>query len=77
VILPGADLQGGIALGERILSIMRSEPVVLDDGGRCTATVSIGIAAESLQPERLLKMADDALYQAKEQGRDRWCTSEN
>lgn len=43
-------------------------------------TVSIGIAELQLQPEtwqKLLNRADQAMYQAKEQGRNRWVAIEN
>lgn len=46
------------------------------DGVSVSATASIGIALYSPEvpaPAGLLKQADQALYQAKQQGRDRYC----
>jgi diguanylate cyclase (GGDEF)-like protein len=72
--LPGLSLADGVGVGEKIretISQLRS-----DQQGRpgSTPTVSIGVGAiiprEGLEVRDLIKAADTALYQAKEQGRD-------
>jgi diguanylate cyclase (GGDEF)-like protein len=49
------------------------------NGYRITVTTSIGISIypdEGDEPEVLLKEADDAMYVAKRQGKNRYCFSE-
>ncbi len=83
VILPNTRLQGALAVAERFLRRMRekSYPVVgatNDPGGEVRVTASAGVAVypgtDVDTPESLLKSADDALYRAKREGRDRACS---
>jgi len=73
-ILPETDTQGAKALAERLrLAIEASDAARAEDGQTIHYTVSIGIAI--LCPadttfETILQRADDALYQAKEAGRN-------
>jgi diguanylate cyclase (GGDEF)-like protein len=73
LILAGTDLAGGTQLAERIRQAIETTPVVLDDGTELRITASFGVA--SLPPttssEELLGAADEALYAAKETGRNR------
>lgn len=76
IILPEIDLAGAIAVAERILDRCRELQVPLEDGRVIGCTISIGLA--QYQPgdtdfEQLLRRADEALYRAKHQGRDRLC----
>jgi diguanylate cyclase (GGDEF)-like protein len=82
VILPNTLLQGALAVAERFLRKLRekSYPVVgpgNDPGGEVRVTASAGVAVypttDVNTPETLLKCADDALYRAKREGRDRAC----
>jgi two-component system, cell cycle response regulator len=73
-VLPDTDLKGAVVLAERILRVVRERPVALGDGTTCALTVSIGVASGTgKDPESLLKIADNALYAAKAEGRDRLC----
>ncbi|MBS1196847.1 MAG: diguanylate cyclase with sensor [Proteobacteria bacterium] len=78
ILLPETEETAALCLAERIrLEVANSE--VMHQAQRITTTVSIGLAslesrADSL--EALTKMADDALYQAKANGRDRICVYE-
>ncbi len=85
VILPNTRLQGALAVAERFLKRMRekSYPVVgasgaNDPGGEVRVTASAGIAVypttDVNTADALLKSADDALYRAKREGRDRACS---
>lgn len=74
-ILPGADQAEALHVGERLRAAVArlAEPHVGMPLG--IVTVSVGAAsivpAPDGNPEALLEAADAALYQAKEQGRDR------
>ncbi len=80
VLLSGKDLATGIQVAERIqqgiyrLKIPHEYSLV-----REIVTVSLGIASVipslEVQPNYLIELADQALYDAKQQGRDRYCIS--
>ena len=69
MLLPGADAIGAERVAERLCSLVEAYRVP----GLPPLTVSIGVAAGIADetPEALLREADDALYQAKQQGRNR------
>jgi diguanylate cyclase (GGDEF)-like protein len=73
-ILPGCELSGAIAVAERLRQIMREEPIETSEDS-LSITMSFGVASarfpSSRTPEELLRAADDALYAAKRNGRDR------
>ncbi len=72
-LLPETDLEGGVHVAERIRK--RVEGVRLGDGEKSLSmTVSAGVAVyseEYAELEPLIKKADQALYRAKEGGRNR------
>jgi len=74
VLLPGATLTDAYNIAERLRKRI-SEAVVRVDGNTIPVTASLGVAcfpAEGLQDMNdLLKAADEALYKAKEGGRNR------
>ena len=74
VLLPGASETDAATLGERIREEVAAHP--LDANGHLVrVTVSVGVAAESgdtlASLEAMLGRADEALYVAKNQGRNR------
>ena len=80
VISPGTDAEGARVLAERIRQEVESTLIQQGDY-QGSVTVSLGIATRlsGMQidnVERLLKLADDAVYQAKNLGRNRWVESE-
>jgi two-component system, cell cycle response regulator len=74
IVAPSCERSGAVMLTERILTSLRSVPIETDRGP-LSVTVSCGIAvsnsAKPIEPQELLHMADDALYRAKDHGRDR------
>ena len=79
VVLPGTDLAGALRLAERLRVTFRATEVVSTDGTtRLRATASFGVASVNLaqfafeHPLRhLISAADELMYQAKRNGRDR------
>ncbi|WP_349369792.1 PleD family two-component system response regulator [Salinarimonas sp.] len=75
VVVPDTGLESARAVAERICERIESEPFAIHQGTRAIpVTVSIGVAARTLEdrsPAEILKRADLALYQAKQQGRNR------
>ena len=73
IILPGADMDAARAFAERLRRKVAQTPAALE-GVTIPMTVSIGIAAidaADASPDAALIRADDALYRAKEGGRNR------
>jgi diguanylate cyclase (GGDEF)-like protein len=73
VLLPETNLEGALAVTERLRESVGRAEIPIGDGRLAKITVSAGIA-ELLPTEgldALLKRADDALYLAKERGRNR------
>lgn len=74
VLMPQTDLDGARILAERLRHTIEGMEVTFDEQA-LHSTVSIGVAAfqPALDrvPQALLKRADEALYRAKEQGRNR------
>ncbi len=75
-LLPHTSLSEALVVAERIRERVRSSPIASDpaqDAGAFTITISLGVAELQGDPDldALLARADDALYQAKRNGRDR------
>jgi two-component system cell cycle response regulator len=74
IVVAASDAVGSMALAERIRGKIESQPVSTQTG-EVHVTVSLGVAVSSdapgLDPQVLLGLADDALYRAKEHGRNR------
>jgi diguanylate cyclase (GGDEF)-like protein len=74
VIVNDIDEKGCVAIGERICSGMRELPIHTRSAS-VPATISIGVAmrnrGEPVSSERLIALADAALYESKRAGRDR------
>jgi diguanylate cyclase (GGDEF)-like protein len=75
-LLPETTFEEAAILADRLLSALRTTEVRIGDHKTVRFTVSIGVA--SLTPEvqdlaSVIQRADEALYKAKKEGRDRWC----
>lgn len=76
IIMPETDMQGAQTFGERLRKRMADEECVSASGQSFRVTCSIGIAllnGSVRETNDLLAAADQALYRAKEMGRDRVC----
>src|SRR5207248_11297909 len=74
VIMPETDLSAAALVAERLRRTIASEPFAIERGERAMAvTISVGTAALAGgdEPASVLKRADEALYRAKRDGRNR------
>jgi two-component system cell cycle response regulator len=73
--LPDTDGPTALRIAERLVKKVAETPMQVDGApnGQLTVTVSVGVASTSVEMpgEELIKMADAALYRAKETGRNR------
>ncbi len=73
VVLPGQTIEIATTVAERIRLRMKDESTKLFEGG-LRVTASIGVASifdKPANPDELTNLADEALYVAKESGRNR------
>lgn len=72
VLLPGSDLAGAKAVAEAFQIILADHGLVHSGSEFGTVTASVGISEFGMgcDPDALIAAADEALYQAKEQGRN-------
>lgn len=77
VVLPETQIGGALFLAEKIRHAIHELHIPHSASASGQTSLSIGIAAmvpgENNQPEELIHAADQALYQAKYNGRDRVC----
>jgi len=74
IVVPRSDATAALSVAERIRKAIAAKPVQTD-AGEVQVTASLGVAA-SMEPSRsdskaLLQLADEALYRAKQNGRNR------
>jgi diguanylate cyclase (GGDEF)-like protein len=77
LLLPGCGADGTRRFCERLLEAFRGAEYQTEDGSRLVVTVSMGIATHGERAhfdscQQLLRSADQALYAAKQGGRDRY-----
>ncbi len=74
IVLPNCDEQRACGQVERLRAAVSREPIPYESGA-VTVTASFGVTAwmpgATATPESLIHAADDALYQAKDTGRNR------
>ena len=77
MILPGTDVAGGVVVAERVQDSLAARKIEAVSGEEVHMTASFGVAAlsDAGTLESLIAAADDALYWAKRQGRDRVATA--
>ena len=77
ILLPQTPLDAALTLAERLRALVEQTPAVVP-GGTLAFTVSLGVAA--LQAgmadfNEAIKQADEAMYRAKQTGRNRVCSA--
>jgi diguanylate cyclase (GGDEF)-like protein len=75
-VLMGTDRSGAKKMAERLRTSVMNNPFVMEED-KLSVTISIGIAThphDAETKEELISRADQALYFAKESGRNRVCT---
>ncbi|MEZ5353471.1 MAG: diguanylate cyclase [Bryobacteraceae bacterium] len=74
IILPGCDAEAAMATAERMRERIHQKPFAAADN-ELPVTASFGITAlprgRQVSPEQAIRFADEALYRAKQQGRNR------
>jgi two-component system, cell cycle response regulator len=74
IVVPSSDAMGAMGLAERIRKEIEATPMVAE-GASVSVTASFGISCSTpnrlLDPQEMLRLADDALYRAKANGRNR------
>jgi len=79
IIAPGVDTDTLPTLGDKIIGMFRAKARIDTIDGEYPFTVSLGMAlagpGDGFHPETMLEAADQALYAAKEGGRDRYVIS--
>jgi two-component system, cell cycle response regulator len=79
VICPDTGLDAALACAERVRFAVESTPLVMA-GQTLNMSVSIGVATRDTvmaEPDALIKRADQALYLAKNKGRNRIMTAQS
>jgi diguanylate cyclase (GGDEF)-like protein len=75
VLLPDTDVAGAHAIAQELLAAVRNLDIAHAAWTRDIVTISIGLAVShppgAIEPARLIEQADQALYAAKQAGRDR------
>ena len=78
IVLPSSELKAAGEQAERLCQTVRAMQIDANDHS-FTVTISVGVAQYRIRDEnweQFLHRVDEALYKAKEQGRDRWVVSE-
>jgi two-component system, cell cycle response regulator len=75
VVMPETGAETAAQIAERLRLVIAGQPIAAAvDGGSLPVTISLGLATTGATPdpaESLIKRADDALYRAKQGGRNR------
>lgn len=74
IVMPETHKDDAFMLAERIRSVVEQQAFVVIDGEEIHRTVSVGVASypeDGLNPQQVIERADQALYRAKDAGRNR------
>lgn len=74
IVLPACDSRGAVEVAERVRKAVAAQPITTNFGA-IPSSLSIGVAVadkgQVISLNGLIKLADDALYRAKQRGRNR------
>jgi two-component system cell cycle response regulator len=74
IVLPETTREGAVTLCERIRKVVEAQPFLFEQT-TYQITISLGVATTmgdvTMTPEELIRLADEKLYEAKSQGRNR------
>jgi two-component system, cell cycle response regulator len=77
VLLPETAREGAVYLSERLRRLVESQPFQYEER-TYNITISLGVAEttgeNTMTPQELIRMADEKLFQAKNEGRNRVCS---
>jgi len=83
VILPETDAEDALVVAEKIRKAIEDNVFELEEGNSFNITSSFGVSSldmvaqdQQRNPEKIIKLADDALYLAKDNGRNQSVLSE-
>ncbi|MEN2984977.1 MAG: diguanylate cyclase [Dictyoglomaceae bacterium] len=68
IILPETNIENSNKVAERILRKIKNNPIITPNKKKISLNISIGIASypeDTLEPDKLLALADKAMYEAK------------
>jgi diguanylate cyclase (GGDEF)-like protein len=73
VLLPGSDLEGALHVAERLREAIAARRIAGPGGAQIAVTASFGVASSGggRDVQELLRVADEALYEAKGAGKNR------
>jgi diguanylate cyclase (GGDEF)-like protein len=77
LLLPEVEGRDAVSVAERLRRSLSERPIASVDGNALTSTASFGVAQyrQGDTGEDLLRLADDALYRAKAEGKNRVCVA--
>jgi len=78
LLLPDADAQSAVAIAQRLqdgLAELQLEHLASEVASRVTISQGIALLAPGESGEQLLERADQALYHAKQRGRNQFCVA--
>ncbi|PJK14451.1 hypothetical protein CO613_06160 [Lysobacteraceae bacterium NML07-0707] len=76
LLLPNADHDSALAHCQSLCEQMAATPIHAVNGEILYCTISIGLSKPSREPHQLLREADEALYRAKNTGRNQVCVAD-
>ena len=78
MLLSNTDFEGALVIAEKLRATVENQVLVLEENQELKFTISIGVSAvdtqNDLNIEAAINRADEALYEAKESGRNKVCT---